>query len=109
TLRAQAAVWAQVGEVAQARKVYERLQADRRTQDGPAVMDMAELRAGPERAPAEAVRLLTAVLGRGTLSGSDLIDAEGRLARIPPAADDLPTALSAAGAAGPPPPLAPPP
>jgi len=99
TLRAQAAVWAQVGEVTQARKVYERLQADRRTQDGPAVVDMAELRAGPERAPAEAVRLLTTALGRGTLSGSDLIDAQVRLARIARAASDLPTAVSAAGSA----------
>jgi cellulose synthase operon protein C len=99
TLRAQAAVYAQVGEVAQARKIYDRLQADRRTQDGPAVVDMAELRAGPERAPAEAVRLLSGAIARSTLSGNDLIDAQIRLARIARAANDLPTAVSAAAAA----------
>ena len=99
TLRAQAAVYAQVGEVAQARKIYDRLQADRRTQDGPAVIDMAELRAGPERAPAEAIRLLSGAIARSTLSGSDLIDAQIRLARIARAANDLPTAVTAAAAA----------
>jgi len=99
TLRAQAAVWAQVGEVAQARKIYDRLQADRRTQDGPAVVDMAELRAGPERAPAEAVRLLSGAIARATLSGSDLIDAQIRLARIARGMNDLPTAVAASAAA----------
>jgi tetratricopeptide (TPR) repeat protein len=99
TLRAQAALWAQVGEVALARKVYDRLQADRRTQDGPAVVDMAELRAGPEHAPGEAVRLLSTAIARGTLSGGELIDAQVRLARIARAVSDLPTAVTSASAA----------
>jgi tetratricopeptide (TPR) repeat protein len=76
TLRAQADLWAQVGEVAQARKIYDRLQAERRTQDGPAAVDMAELRAGAERTPAEAVRLLSAVIAKGKLTGGELVDAQ---------------------------------
>ncbi|HZW88284.1 MAG TPA: zinc-ribbon domain-containing protein, partial [Myxococcaceae bacterium] len=58
TTRALARLFGQVGETAQARKLYERLQANPATQDGPAVIEMAALRGGAEHAPAEAVKLL---------------------------------------------------
>ncbi|HZJ55367.1 MAG TPA: zinc-ribbon domain-containing protein [Myxococcaceae bacterium] len=99
TARALARLLGQVGETAQARKLYERLQANAATQDGPAVIEMASLRAGAERAPAEAVRLLTRALQRGRLSGTDRLRAQVCLARVARAAGDLPTAAQSAAAA----------
>ena len=97
--RALARLFGQVGETAQARKLYERLQASPATQDGPAVIEMASLRAGAERAPAEGVKLLTHALQRGRLTGADLLRAQLCLARVARAAGDLPTAAQAVTAA----------
>ena len=99
TARALASLFGQVGETAQARKIYERLQANPATQDGPAVIDMASLRAGAERAPADAVKLLTRALQRGRLNGADRLRAQLALARVARAAGDLPTAAQAVTAA----------
>jgi tetratricopeptide (TPR) repeat protein len=88
-----------VGETAQARKLYERLQANPATQDGPAVIEMASLRAGAERAPTEAVKLLAVALQRGRLTGTDRLRAQVCLARVARAAGDLTTAAQSAGAA----------
>jgi tetratricopeptide (TPR) repeat protein len=99
TARALARLFGQVGETAQARKIYERLQANPATQDGPAVIDMASLRAGAERAPADAVKLLTHALQRGRLNGADRLRAQLALARVARAAADLPTAAQAVTAA----------
>jgi tetratricopeptide (TPR) repeat protein len=99
TSRALARLWGQVGETAQARRLYERLQANPLTQDGPAVVEMASLRAGAERAPAEAVKLLTRAVQHGRLSGTELLRAEVCLARVARAAGDLPQASQAAAAA----------
>ena len=99
TARALARLLGQVGETAQARKLYERLQANPATQDGPAVIEMASLRAGAERAPAEAVRLLAGALPRGRLTGNDRLRAQVCLARVARAAGDLTTAAQSAAAA----------
>ena len=99
TARALARLWAQVGETAQARKIYERLQANAATQDGPAVIEMAAFRAGAEHAPAEALKLLTHALQRGRLTGTDLLRAQVGLARVARAAGDLPAAAQAVTAA----------
>jgi tetratricopeptide (TPR) repeat protein len=99
TARALARLWGQVGETAQARKIYERLQANPATQDGPAVVEMATLRAGAERAPAEAVKLLNHALQRGKLTGADLLRAQVTLARVARAAGDSQTAAQAVTAA----------
>jgi tetratricopeptide (TPR) repeat protein len=99
TARALARLWGQVGETAQARKIYERLQANPATQDGPAVIEMATLRAGPERAPLESVKLLTHALQRGKLTGADLLRAQVTLARVARAAGEPQTAAQAVTAA----------
>jgi tetratricopeptide (TPR) repeat protein len=99
TLAALARLWTEVGETAQARRIYERLQADRLAQDGPAVVDMAELRATAEKNLPEAVKLLGTALTRGRLSGEELGDAQTALARLARAGGDLGTAASAASAA----------
>ncbi|HET9157443.1 MAG TPA: hypothetical protein VFN91_12295, partial [Myxococcaceae bacterium] len=99
TARALARLFGQVGEIAQARKIYERLQANPATQDGPAVVEMASLRAGAERAPADAVKLLTHALQRGRLNEADRLRAQLALARVARAAGDLPTASQAVAAA----------
>jgi len=99
TARALARLFGQVGEIAQARKIYERLQANPATQDGPAVVEMASLRAGAERAPADAMKLLTHALQRGRLNGTDRLRAQLALARVARAAGDLPTATQAVTAA----------
>jgi tetratricopeptide (TPR) repeat protein len=99
TARALARLLGQVGETAQARKLYERLQANAATQDGPAVIEMASLRAGAERAPAEGVKLLMGALQRGRLTGTDRLRAQVSLARIARAAGDLTTAGQSAAAA----------
>ena len=99
TARALARLFGQVGETARARKLYERLQASPATQDGPAVIEMATLRAVAERAPAEAVKLLTHALQAGRLTGADLLRAQVCLARVARAAGDLPTAAQAVAAA----------
>ena len=99
TARALARLFGQVGETAQARKLYERLQANPATQDGPSVVEMAALRAGAERAPAEAVKLLVHALQRGKLNGADLLRAQIGLARVARAAGDLTTAAQAVTAA----------
>jgi tetratricopeptide (TPR) repeat protein len=99
TSRALAKLLGQVGETAQARKIYERLQSNPATQDGPAVIDLAALRAEAEHAPAEAAKLLTHALGRGRLTGAELLRAQICLARVARAAADLPLAVQAATAA----------
>jgi tetratricopeptide (TPR) repeat protein len=99
TARALARLWGQVGETAQARRLYERLQASPATQDGPAVIEMAALRAGAERAPAEAVKLLQHAVQRGRLAGADLLRAQVCLARVARAAGDTPVAAQAVDAA----------
>jgi tetratricopeptide (TPR) repeat protein len=99
TARALASLFGQVGETAQARKLYDRLQANPATQDGPAVVEMAALRAGAERAPAEAVKLVTHALQRGRLTGADRLRAQLCLARVARAAGDLATASQAVTAA----------
>jgi tetratricopeptide (TPR) repeat protein len=99
TARALARLWGQVGETAQARKIYERLQANPTTQDGPAVIEMATLRAGAEHAPADAVKLLTHALQRGKLTGADLLRAQVTLARVARAAGDPQSANQAVAAA----------
>ncbi|HET6982482.1 MAG TPA: zinc-ribbon domain-containing protein, partial [Myxococcaceae bacterium] len=99
TARALARLWGQVGETAQARKIYERLQANPATQDGAAIIEMATLRAGAERAPAEAVKLLTHALPRGKLTGADLLRAQVTLARVARAAGEPQTAAQAVTAA----------
>jgi cellulose synthase operon protein C len=99
TTRALARLFGQVGETAQARKLYERLQANPATQDGPAVVEMAALRGGAEHAPAEAVKLLLHALQRGRLNGGDKLRAQIGLARVARAAGDLPTATQAVTAA----------
>ena len=99
TARALARLYGQVGETAQARKLYDRLQSSAATQDGPAVIEMAALRAGPEHAPAEAVKLLSRALQRGSLSGNELLRAQISLARLSRAAGDLGVAAQAAAAA----------
>lgn len=99
TLRALARLWADLGETAQARKIYDRLQADRRTQDGPAVVDMAALRATAEHNLPEAVKLLGAGVARGRLAGEELAEAQAALARLARAAGETATASSAASAA----------
>jgi len=99
TTRALARLFGQVGETAQARKLYERLQANPATQDGPAVIEMAALRGGAEHAPAEAVKLLVHALQRGRLNGADRLRAQIGLARVARAAGDLPTATQAVTAA----------
>ncbi|HTS79989.1 MAG TPA: hypothetical protein VMH40_05275 [Myxococcaceae bacterium] len=99
TSRALARLWSQVGETAQARRIYERLQANPATQDGPAVIEMAVLRAGAERAPAEAVKLLSRAIQRGRLAGAELLRAQVSLARVARAAGDTPAAVQAVTAA----------
>jgi cellulose synthase operon protein C len=99
TARSLARLFGQVGETAQARKLYERLQANPVTQDGPAVIEMAVLRAGAERTPSEAEKLLIHALQRGRLSGADRLRAQVCLARVARAAGDLPTAAQAVTAA----------
>ncbi|HEY3586988.1 MAG TPA: zinc-ribbon domain-containing protein [Myxococcaceae bacterium] len=99
TARALARLFGQVGETAQARKIYDRLQANPATQDGPAVIEMAALRAGAERAPADAVKLLTRALQRGHLDGADRLRAQLALSRVARAAGDLPTAAQSVTAA----------
>ena len=99
TARALALLFGQVGETAQARKLYERLQASQTTQDGPAVVEMAALRAGPEHAPAEAVKLVIHALQRGRLTGTEQLRAQLCLARVARAAGDLVTASQAVTAA----------
>jgi len=99
TTRALARLWSQVGETAQARRLYERLQANPATQDGPAVVEMASLRAGAERAPAEAVKLLARAVQHGKLAGTELVRAQVALARVARAAGDLPVATQAVAAA----------
>jgi tetratricopeptide (TPR) repeat protein len=99
TLRALARLWAEVGETAQARKIYDRLQADRRTQDGPALVDMAELRATAEHNLPEAMKLLATGVARGRQAGDELADAQVRLARLARVAGEITTASSAASAA----------
>jgi predicted Zn finger-like uncharacterized protein len=99
TLRALARLWAGLGETTQARKIYDRLQADRRTQDGPALVDMAELRATAEHNLPEAVKLLSSGVARGRLAGDELVDAQVELARLARVAGETATASSAAGAA----------
>ena len=99
TARALARLFGQVGETAQARKLYERLQANPATQDGPAVIEMAALRAGAERAPAEAVKLVTHALQRGRLTGTEQLRAQLCLARVARAAGDVSTASQAVTAA----------
>ncbi len=98
TARALARLWGQVGETAQARRLYERLQASPATQDGPAVIEMAALRAGAEHAPAEAVKLLVRAVQRGRLTGTDLLRAQISLARVARAAGDMPVATQAVAA-----------
>jgi tetratricopeptide (TPR) repeat protein len=99
TARALARLFGQVGETAQARKLYERLQANPATQDGPAVIEMAALRAGAERAPAEAMKLVTHALQRGRLTGTEQLRAQLCLARVARAAGDVSTASQAVTAA----------
>ena len=99
TALALARLFGQVGETAQARRIYDRLQANPVTQDGPAVIDMAVLRAGPEHAPAEGVKLLSRAIGRGRLSGTDLLRAQITLARLARAAGDTAVASQAVTAA----------
>jgi tetratricopeptide (TPR) repeat protein len=99
TARALARLFGQVGETGQARKIYDRLQANPATQDGPAVIEMAALRAGAERAPADAVKLLTRALERGRLNGADRLRAQLALSRVARAAGDLPTAAQSVTAA----------
>ncbi|MGZ6141405.1 MAG: zinc-ribbon domain-containing protein, partial [Myxococcaceae bacterium] len=99
TALALARLFGQVGETAPARRIYDRLQASPATQDGVAVIDMAALRAGPEHAPAEAVKLLSRAIQRGRLAGTDLLRAQVTLARLARAAGDLPAAAQAVTAA----------
>ena len=99
TARALARLWGQVGETAQARRIYERLQSSPATQDGPALVEMAMLRAGAERAPAEAVKLLSRAVQHGHLSGAELLRAQIALARVARAAGDHQAASQAAAAA----------
>ena len=99
TTRALARLWSQVGETTQARRLYERLQANPATQDGAAVVKMASLRAGPEHAPAEAAKLLARAVQHGKLAGTDLLRAQIALARVARAAGDLPQAAQAVAAA----------
>ncbi len=99
TARALARLWGQVGETAHARRIYERLQSTPATQDGPALVEMAMLRAGAERAPAEAVKLLSRAVQHGHLSGAELLRAQISLARVARAAGDLQAASQAATAA----------
>jgi hypothetical protein len=98
TTRALARLWGPVCETAQARRLYERLQGSPATQDGPAVIEMAALRAGAERAPAEAGTLLVHAVQRGRLAGADLLRAQICLAGGR-AAGDTPVAAQAVAAA----------
>ncbi|HVP61304.1 MAG TPA: zinc-ribbon domain-containing protein [Myxococcaceae bacterium] len=99
TARALARLWGQVGETAQARRLYERLQASPATQDGPAVIEMAALRAGAEHSPAEAVKLLSHAVQHGRLAGADLLRAQVCLARVARAAGEHQVAAQAVAAA----------
>jgi tetratricopeptide (TPR) repeat protein len=99
TALALAQLFAQVGETANARRIHDRLQASPATQDGPAVIDLAMLRAGPEHAPADAVKLLSRAISHGRLSGTDLLRARVTLARLARAAGDNAVASQAVTAA----------
>jgi cellulose synthase operon protein C len=88
----------EVGEPEQARRLFERLQADPRTEDGPALLALAELDSLQGR-PREAMQLLHGALKRDRLTAQSRVRANVLLAGAARAAGDADGASSAARAA----------
>ncbi len=88
----------EVGEPDQARRLFERLQADPRTEDGPALLALAALDSLLGR-PRDAVQLLRGALKRDRLTPSARVRTNTLLAAAARAAADPETAAAAARAA----------
>lgn len=88
----------EVGEPDQARRLFERLQADARTEDGPALLALASLDSLQGR-PREAMQLLRPALKRDRLTPQARIQTNVLLAGAARAAGDSEAAASAARAA----------
>jgi len=88
-----------VGEPDQAHRLFERLQADPRTQDGPALLALAALETQVQGKPREAMQLLRAALKRDRLKPRDRAEANVLLAAAARAAGDPDAAAAAARAA----------
>ncbi|MGO9828511.1 MAG: zinc-ribbon domain-containing protein [Myxococcaceae bacterium] len=85
----------EVGEPEQARRLFERLQVDPRTEDGPALLALAALDSLQGR-PREAVQLLRGALKRDHLTPAARVRTNALLAAAARAAGDAETAASAA-------------
>jgi len=88
-----------VGEPEQAHRLFERLQTDPRTQDGPALLALAALETQVQARPKEAMQLLRAALKRDRLRPADRVQAEILLSAAARAAGDPDSAAAAARAA----------
>ncbi len=88
----------EVGEPDQARRLFERLQADPRTEDGPALLALGELDCLQGR-PREAMQLLRGALKRERLSAQSRVRTEVLLAGAARAAGDVDAGAGAASAA----------
>ncbi len=88
----------EVGEPDQARRLFERLQADPRTEDGPALLALAALDSLQGR-PRDAVQLLRGALKRDRLTPASRVRTNTLLAAAARAAGDPETALAAGRAA----------
>ena len=85
----------EVGEPDQARRLFERLQTDPRTEDGPALLALAELDCLQAR-PREAMQLLHGALKRGRLSPQSRVRTNVLLSGAARAAGDPEAAAAAA-------------
>jgi cellulose synthase operon protein C len=85
-----------VGESEQARRLFERLQAEARTQDGPALLALAALEAQVQGRPKEAIQLLHGALKRERLTAPARVRANVLLAAAARAAGDAEAAAAAA-------------
>lgn len=88
----------EVGESDQARRLFERLQSDPRTEDGPALFELALLDSLQGR-PREAVQLLRAALKRGRLTPQGRLRSNVLMAAAERAAGEPAAAAAAARAA----------
>jgi cellulose synthase operon protein C len=88
----------EVGEPDQARRLFERLQADPHTADGPALLALASLDSLQGR-PRDAVALLRGALKRDLLTAQARLRANVLLAAAERAAGEAPAAVAAARAA----------
>ncbi|HXX29122.1 MAG TPA: tetratricopeptide repeat protein [Myxococcaceae bacterium] len=86
----------EVGEPEQAHRLFERLQADPRTEDGPALLALAALETQVQGRPREAMQLVRAALKRGRLKPVDRVQANVLLAAAARAAGDADAAAAAA-------------